>query len=257
MTTATRVERSGSSQLSVALSAGYAGFAYAAFTGAFLYAGFFLAPAVVPRTVDKGGPASSHFAAVVVDVLLLGLFGLQHTVMARPAFKDWLTRTVPRHVERSTFVLAASAVLVLTFWLWRPITTTVWHVHSQAARDVMWIVGASGWLFAFAMTFAFDHAELFGLRQVSAWRRGEGERSAAFRVPLAYRLVRHPMMTGFIVAFLAVPTMTAGHLLFALLSCGYIFVGVRFEEHDLAKALPQYDEYAARTPRFVPRRLKP
>jgi protein-S-isoprenylcysteine O-methyltransferase Ste14 len=238
------------------LSAGYAGLSYAFFVGVFGYAVAFIAGVGVPRSVDAGGSHSDTAAAVLVDGLLLGLFAVQHSVMARPAFKRRWTRIVPKHIERSTYVLAASAVLTLIFWQWRPIPGLVWRVESGPARVVLWGLFAAGWLLVLAMTFAIDHLGMFGLRQVASWLRGVAEAPSRFRTPLPYRLVRHPMMTAFFVALLAAPTMTAGHLLFSVLSCGYIVAAVRLEERDLAAELPDYPSYAATTPRFVPRPRK-
>jgi methanethiol S-methyltransferase len=235
------------------LSAFYAGVVYLGFLAMFLYTVGFVSGAAVPRTIDSGGPRSNTATAVVIDVLLLALFAVQHTAMARPAFKRRWTTIVPAHVERSTFVLAATAVLALVFWQWRPIPAVVWQVDPGAARFVLWALFAAGWALVVAMTFAIDHLDFFGLRQVGHYLRGLAQTPPAFRHPLPYRLVRHPMMVGFFPAFLAVPTMTGGHLLFALMSCGYILFGVRLEEHDLAGTHPEYRAYAAATPRFVPR----
>ena len=239
--------------MSSAVSAAYAGVAYLAFLVVVVYAVLFLAGVLVPRTVDGGGPATGVAVAVVIDVLLLGLFAVQHSVMARAAFKRRLTTVVPKHVERSTYVLATDVVLALMFWQWRPIPTVLWRVDDMTARTAVWALFAAGWVQVIAMTFAIDHWDMFGLRQVARRVRGLGESAPAFRLPLPHRLVRHPMMLGFFVAFLAAPTMTAGHLLFAILGCGYILVGVRLEERDLVEAFPAYRTYAATTPRFVPR----
>jgi methanethiol S-methyltransferase len=238
---------------SSAVSAAYAGGAYLAFLLVSLYAVLFLAGVLVPRTVDGGGPVSGTFTAIVIDVLLLGAFAVQHSVMARQSFKRRLTTIVPKHVERSTYVLATSAVLALVLWQWRPIPAVLWRVDAKAAQTVLWALFAAGWTGVIAMTFAIDHCDMFGLRQVARRIRGLGESVPGFRLPWPHRLVRHPMMLGFFPAFLAAPTMTASHLLFAILGCGYILVGVRLEERDLVKAFPQYRAYAAATPRFVPR----
>jgi len=234
------------------VSLGYAVVAYASFLAVFLYAVPFLADTVVPRTIDHGGPHAAIALAATIDALLLGVFAVQHSVMARPAFKRRWTRLVPAYVERSTYVLVASAALALAFWQWRPIPTVVWDVPWPAARALLWTVFALGWVWVLAMTFAIDHLDMFGLRQVARHLRGLADRPPSFALPLPHRLVRHPMMLGFVVAFLATPTMTVGHLLFAALGCGYILVGVRLEEHDLAEELPEYAAYAAATPRFVP-----
>jgi len=234
------------------VSFGYALVCYLGFTLVFLYAVAFLADVVVPRTVDHGGPHASTASALVINSLLLGVFAVQHSVMARPAFKSRWVTLAPRHVERSTYVLASTAALGLAFWQWRPIPTTVWDVPTPELRWLVWTSYAVGWLWVLAMTFAIDHVGLLGLRQVVARLRGLGDQSPEFAVPWPYRLVRHPMMLGFLVAFVATPTMTVGHLLFAVLGCAYIVVGVRLEERDLAATLPEYDAYAAETPRLVP-----
>jgi protein-S-isoprenylcysteine O-methyltransferase Ste14 len=232
---------------------GYGLACYAAFVAVFGYGVAFLADVVVPRTVDRGGPHASPVVAATIDALLLSVFAVQHSVMARPAFKRRWIRVVPRHVERSTYVLASAAALALAFWQWRPIPTVLWDVPSPGIRVLLWAGYVAGWAWALAMSFAIDHLDLFGLRQVVAYLRGLAERSPAFAVPWPYRLARHPMMIGFLVAFLLTPTMTVGHLLFAVLGWVYILVGVRLEEHDLSTTLPGYDAYAAATPRLLPR----
>lgn len=235
------------------VSVAYAVVAYLSFVLVLLYAVGFSGAIVVPRTVDDGGPGAGTVLALVIDGALLSLFAVQHSVMARPAFKRWWTRSVPAHLERSTYVLAASAVLALLFWQWRPIPTVLWDVSWPPARVALSALFAAGWLWMVAMTFAIDHWDLFGLARVARHLRGLADRSPAFAVPWPYRLARHPMMLGFFPALLAVPTMTVGHLLFSGLSCGYIVAGTLLEERDLAAELPEYDAYAATTPRFFPR----
>lgn len=247
VTSAPRSTRVGS-----VLSVAYAAVVYVAFLGVVGYSVAFLADAVVLRTVDQG-PRTATLTALVIDALLLSIFAVQHTVMARPAFKARRRARVPAHVERTTFVLAAAAALALTYALWRPIPTVVWDVEPQWARAAIWVVFALGWVLVVAMTFAIDHFDMFGLRQVTRHLRGAPPASPGFRCPLPYRLARHPMMTGFFLAFFAAPTMTVGHLLFAVLGSGYILVGVRFEERDLRRELPEYAGYADATPRFFPR----
>jgi methanethiol S-methyltransferase len=237
------------------LVAGYGLIGYLAFVGVAGYAVAFLADVAVPRTIDHGGPASRPAVAMTIDVALLGIFAVQHSVMARPAFKRRWTTVVPRYVERSTYVLAASAALAVVFWQWRPIPEVVWDVPSPSTRVLLWALYVVGWLWVGAMTFAIDHLDLVGLRQVARHLRGLSDRAPAFALPLPHRLVRHPMMLGFFPAFLAAPTMTVGHLLFAGLGCAYILLGARLEERDLTQALPEYAAYAAVTPRFVPRLL--
>jgi protein-S-isoprenylcysteine O-methyltransferase Ste14 len=226
---------------------------YLIFLAVVAYAALFVAGTGVPRTVDAGGPRSATTAAALIDLSLLAAFAVQHSVMARPWFKRRWTRVVPPQWERSCYVLLASVLLAITFWQWRPIPEVVWQVHAPAARTAIWTVFGLGWLWALAMTFAIDHLDLVGLRQLGHHVRGDQPGAPEFRTPWPYRLVRHPMMTGFFVAFLATPTMSAGHLLFALASIAYVVVAVRFEERDLTAALPPYRDYAARTPRFVPR----
>lgn len=229
----------------------YAGLAYLGFVAVSLYAVAFLADIVVPRTVDAGGPAASTEVAVAVDALLLALFAVQHSVMARPAVKRRLTSHLPAQLERATFVLVTDVVLAVIFWQWRPIPHTIWTVQQPAARAALWTLFGAGWVLVVAMTFAIDHLDFSGLRQAGRFSRGRPASAPRFRNPLPYRLVRHPMMVGFFPAFLATPVMTGGHLLFALLGCGYILLAVRFEERDLAAAHPEYAAYAAGTPRFV------
>jgi protein-S-isoprenylcysteine O-methyltransferase Ste14 len=232
----------------------YGAFCYLAFVAAFLYGVAFLADIIVPRTVDHGGPHSgtATATAATIDALLLAVFAVQHSVMARPAFKRRWTTLVPAYVERSTYVLVASAVQALVFWQWRPIPSVVWDVSAPTARGLLWTLYALGWVWVLVMSFAIDHFDLFGLRQVANRVRRLADEPPSFAVPWPHRLVRHPMMLGFFPAFLATPTMTVGHLLFAVLGCGYVLVGVRLEERDLAEELPEYDAYAAATPRFVP-----
>lgn len=230
----------------------YGAVSYLAFVAVFLYAVAFLADTVVPRTVDRGGPHSGTLAAVAIDALLLGVFAVQHSVMARPGFKRLWTTLVPPYVERSTYVLAASAALALAFWQWRPIPAVVWDVYGSAGQLLLWMLFAMGWVWVLAMSFAIDHFDLFGLRQVARHLRGLADQAPSFAVPLPHRLVRHPMTLGFFPAFLATPTMSVGHLVFAGLGIAYILVGVRLEERDLAEELPEYTAYAAVTPRFIP-----
>jgi protein-S-isoprenylcysteine O-methyltransferase Ste14 len=212
--------------------------AYAAFLGTIVYAVGFVGGVVVPRSVDSGGPVAPVTTAALVDVALLALFAVQHSVMARRGFKERWTRLVPRPIERSTYVLLSSACLALLFLLWHPIPRVVWSVESGAGRAALVSLSALGWLVALFSTFLINHFELFGLRQVFlATGRPEPSR---FRAPVLYKLVRHPLYLGFILAFWAAPTMTVGHLVFALGMLGYILVGIQLEERDLVR------EYGAR-----------
>jgi protein-S-isoprenylcysteine O-methyltransferase Ste14 len=235
------------------LTFGYGVIVYLIFVAVLVYTIGFLANAVVPRGIDEGavGPV---WASVLINAGLLGLFAVQHTVMARPGFKRWWTRFVPQAIERSTFVLAASLVLALVVWLWRPLPAIVWSVEGGATRLLPHLVYGFGWFVVVGSTFLIDHFDLFGLRQVAARARERAYEPVGFRQPLVYRLVRHPIMVGFLIAFWATPDMTAGRLLFAVLGTAYILVGVRFEERDLRRGLGEaYVNYQAQVPRFVPR----
>jgi protein-S-isoprenylcysteine O-methyltransferase Ste14 len=234
------------------LTVGYGAMCYLVFLVAFLYAIGFVGNIVVPRSIDSGIAASTA-EALIVDVLLLVLFAVQHSVMARPVFKRWWTRLVPKTIERSTYVLLSSLVLLLLFWQWRTMPEVIWDVVWPAGRIVLWAVFWMGWALVLAATFMINHFDLFGLRQVYLVWRGQPYTDLEFRTSLLYRLVRHPIMLGFIVAFWATPTMTAGHLLFALATTGYILIALQFEEHDLTAALgDQYREYRVRVPMLIP-----
>lgn len=234
------------------LSLAYGVVCYLVFLVVFLYAIGFVGDFVVPRTVDHGISASVT-EALVVNVLLLALFAVQHSVMARPGFKRWWTRAVPRSIERSTYVLMASLVLALLFWQWRTLPAMVWDVAWAPGRVLLWVAFGAGWVTVLISTFLINHFDLFGLRQVYLAWRGDPYTSLGFRTSMLYRTVRHPIMLGFIVAFWAIPTMTAGHLLFAVATTGYILVAIRLEERDLAVELgDQYREYRTRVPMLVP-----
>ena len=230
----------------------YAIVSYAVFFVSSLYAMGFVGSYFVAKSIDTGGAANVS-EAIVVDLMLLGLFAIQHSVMARPAFKRWWTRIIPASCERSTYVLISSALLILIFWQWRPIAATVWRVEGWPAAmltAIFWM----GWLIALLSTFQIDHFELFGVRQVVDALRGAAGRMQAFKTPLLYRLVRHPLMLGMLLAFWATSHMTAGHLLFAMMSTAYILVGVRLEERDLVAAFgASYEQYRRRVPMLLPR----
>jgi protein-S-isoprenylcysteine O-methyltransferase Ste14 len=237
------------------LAALYGLVVYLFFLATFVYAiGFVGNLPLLPKTIDSG--ASAPLAeALLVNVMLLGLFAVQHSVMARRGFKRWWTRLIPESVERSTYVLAASAALALLLWQWRPIAEPVlWSVNDPVARIALQAVFWLGWAVLLISTFLINHFELFGLRQVWANLRGHALPAADFRTPLFYRHVRHPIYLGFILAFWATPTMTAGHLLFAAATTGYILIGIWFEERDLIAQFGQrYQAYRQQVGMLLPR----
>jgi protein-S-isoprenylcysteine O-methyltransferase Ste14 len=229
----------------------YGAISYVLFLAVFVYAIGFVG-GLTPRSVDNA-IAAPVGQAVAVDVVLLTLFAVQHSVMARPAFKRWWTRYVPQPIERSTYVLFASLVLALVLWQWRAIPAVVWDVEWQSARLAVWTLFWLGWGIVLASTFMISHFELFGLRQVFAVWRSRPQAETGFRTSLFYRVVRHPLNLGFIVAFWAVPTMTAGHLLFAAVTTGWILLAMQLEERDLLAALgARYAAYRETVPMLVP-----
>jgi protein-S-isoprenylcysteine O-methyltransferase Ste14 len=215
---------------------------YLVFFGTFLYAIGFVGGLPLPTSIDAG-PEASPVEAILVDAALLGLFAVSHSVMARPAFKRWWTRLVPPPVERSTYVLFSSLALALLFWQWRPIPGIVWEANEPFVRLPLLALFWLGWIIALVSTFLINHFDLFGLRQVWLYARGQPYQPPAFQKPIVYRWVRHPIMLGFLIAFWATPRMTWGHLLFAVATTGYIFVGILLEERDLLHA--HGDTYAA------------
>jgi len=240
----------------------YGGVAYAIFLATLLYAIGFTGNVLVPKSIDIGMPSGSAgeplWASLLVDTLLLALFAVQHSVMARPAFKRWWTRFVPKPVERSTFVLMASGTLILLFALWRPIAAPVWDFGPSLAGLAPASLCALGWMLVLAGTFQIDHFELFGLKQVWWGLTGRHTAQPEFRTPLLYRHVRHPIYLGFMLAFWSTPTMSAGHLLFAVATSGYILIGIWFEERDLVAQFGQrYGDYRAQVGMLLPRWLKP
>jgi methanethiol S-methyltransferase len=226
--------------------------AYVLFLVAFLYAIGFIGDIVVPKQIDSGdvGPIGT---AIVINVALLLLFAAQHNVMARPWFKDWWTQFVPRPIERSTYVALASLILLLLYWQWRPMPNVVWHVDNSVGRGILWVLYFAGWAIVLVSSFAIDHFELFGLKQVWLYLHRVEPGPAPFSERSLYRVVRHPLMLGFVIAFWAAPTMSQGRLLFAVVTTLWILVAIQIEERDLVTGLGEpYRRYRERTPMLVP-----
>ena len=225
---------------------------YLVFVGSFLYAVGFIGDFGVPKSIDSGAPGPFGLS-LLVDLSLLGLFAIQHSVMARKGFKAWWTRIIPTAVERSTYVLVSSLLLILLFWQWRPIPTPVWTVKGGVGEPLLMALFAAGWLITLISTFLISHLDLFGIQQVYDRFRGSAVKPGGFYTPLFYKLVRHPLYLGFIIAFWATPAMTLGHLLFAAASTGYIFIGMLLEERDLVDAFGEtYLSYRARVSMILP-----
>jgi protein-S-isoprenylcysteine O-methyltransferase Ste14 len=227
--------------------------AYVVFLGAFLYAIAFVGDFLVPKTVDSGTEIDL-MTALLINATLLGAFAVQHSVMARPAFKARWVKIVGTAAERSTYVLVSSLVLILLYWKWQPLHATVWSFESDLLVYAMWGAFAFGWLVVFLSTWMINHFELFGLKQIYDHMKDVRSRPPEFRVRWFYRLVRHPIMVGFIIAFWATPHMSLGHLVFSIATTLYIIAAVAgLEERDLRKAIGQpYEDYRKKVPMFVP-----
>lgn len=231
----------------------YGVIAYATFFITFCYAIGFVGNWIVPKSIDSG-ETIGVIPSLLINSGLLMLFVVQHTIMARPGFKKWWTNIIPRSMERSTFVLLASGILLLTFWQWKPLPTIVWDVQAFVPRTVLMALSLTGYMVVLYSSFLIDHFDLFGLRQVFLYLRNREYTQHKFMERSLYKVVRHPLMLGFLMAFWFTPTMTVGHLFFAIMTTGYILFGTAIEERDLVKQHGEdYLEYRRRTPALFPR----
>lgn len=234
------------------LALSYGAVCYLTFLLTFLYSIGFVGNLLVPKSIDSGtvGPFAQ---ALLVNVALMSIFAVQHSVMARPAFKNWWTRFVPKTIERSTYVLLSSLALILLYWQWQPMAGTVWDIQNSTGRAVMWALFWAGWLMVLISTFLISHFDLFGLRQVYLNWRGQEYTDISFRTPFLYRLVRHPIMLGFIIGFWAIPRMSTAHLLFAGVTTAYILIALQLEERDLVSYYgAAYEKYKKQVSMILP-----
>jgi len=228
---------------------------YAVFFAVFLYSIGFIGNFAVPKSMDSPRDVTVALA-LSVNLGLLALFAVQHSAMARPAFKRWWTRFVPMEAERSTYVLFSSLALALLFWLWQPLGGRIWHVASPAGAILIHAICALGWALLLYSTFLINHFDLFGLRQVWLYATGKPYRQLQFKTPWLYRQVRHPLYVGWLMIFWATPVMTAAHLLFAVMTTAYILLAIQFEERDLIAEHPEYAQYRKRVPMLLPWRRR-
>lgn len=230
----------------------YGFIAYAVFLFAFLYAVGFLANLIVPKSIDSG-VVEDVWSSIAINIALLSIFALQHSIMARKSFKTWVHRFIPQAIERSTYVLAASLVLLLLFWQWMPLPQLIWSVEQPILVGLLLFFMCLGWMLVLLSTFLINHFELFGLQQVISDASGAQIASPSFRTPLLYKVVRHPIYLGFIIAFWATPVMSLGHALFAAVTTAYILVGIVLEERDLIQLFgDQYVAYRSKVAMLVP-----
>jgi len=224
---------------------------YVIFFATFLYAAGFVGNLFVPKAIDSI-PQVPMMQALLINLGLLGLFAFQHSFMARPFFKRWLTRYIPKAAERSTYVLVSSLLLIGLFWFWQPMGGLIWNVQDESAQILLHIVFAFGWLLVLVSTFLINHFDLFGLRQVWLNLNNRPYTELEFKMPWVYRLIRHPLYLGWLFAFWATPTMTIAHLVFAAATTAYIFIAIQLEERDLMAAHPEYAKYRQTTPMIIP-----
>ena len=229
----------------------YGTISYLTCLATFLYLAGFIGDFGVPKSMDS--PSEGHWqTALLIDLGLLLVFALQHSVMARPAFKSLLTRVIPPAAERSTYVMASNLALILLFWKWRPLGGTIWDVQNSVGVSLLYAGYGFGWALLLLATFVINHFDLFGLRQIWLNLRGRPQSALIFRTPWLYRMVRHPLYIGWITLFWSIPVMTVTHLFFAVMTTLYIFVAIRMEERDLMAKHPEYVDYRRQVPMIVP-----
>lgn len=230
----------------------YGVIAYLIFFVVFNYSILFIGNILVSPSLDTVGPVNLP-QALIIDLGLFTLFALQHSIMARPAFKSWWTKIIPAAAERSTYVLASSLILAAIVYFWQPLGGVIWQLENSTAIIVVYSVFAIGWAILFLASFQINHFDLFGLRQVWLYFLDKPYTELTFKMPPLYRYCRHPLYVGLMIGLWAAPTMTVAHFVFALGCTGYIMIGVRFEEHDLEDSLPEYSDYKESVPMFMPR----
>ncbi len=229
----------------------YGVISYAIFFVTFLYAIGFIGNILVPKAIDSAQQIPLT-QALLINLGLLGIFALQHSLMARPFFKRWLTRYIPQTAERSTYVLISSLLLIALFWFWEPMGGVVWNVENEAGRILLHAAFAFGWTLVLVSTFLINHFDLFGLRQVWLNLKNRPYTEIEFKMPSIYRVVRHPLYLGWLFAFWATPTMTIAHLVFAVATTAYILIAIQFEERDLVRMHPEYANYRKTIPMIIP-----